>query len=151
MSQTGTFPTISTAIVSIIEAVQQEEGNAFAAVYDYPTVESTLGTPFATVVPSDSPSNYLNIAQNLRSYVFFIDIYYPIEANDEGYQNAFANMRVLIESCLNALDNSNGLNGTSQITLPAPSNWSMTQSSIGTLLDGRIVITAKVSVPQNNG
>lgn len=149
-SQTGNFVTISQAIVSVVGAVQQGGANAFAAVYNYPTAESA-GTPFATVVPSDSPSSYLNVVQNLRSYTFFIDIYYPIETEGDGYSNAFTQMAILVESVLDALDNSNSLNGTAQIVQPSPSNWSMTQSSMGTLLDGRVVLVCKVSTPQSNG
>ena len=150
-SQTGNFVTISQAIVNVLEGIQQEGANAFAAVYNYPTVESTAGTPFVCCVPSDSPSSYLTNVQNLRSYTFFIDIYYPIETQGDGYSNAFTQMTILVETVLDALDNSNSLNGTAQIVQPSPSNWSMAQSSLGTLLDGRVVLVAKVSTPQSNG
>jgi hypothetical protein len=150
-SQTGNFVSISAAIVSVLEGVQQDGANAFAAVYNYPTIESTTGYPWVSVVPSDSPSSYLNVAQNLRSYTFFIDIYYPIEDSGAGYSNAFTTMTVLIETVLDALDNSNSLNGTAQIVQPSPSNWSMAQSSMGAVLDGRVILVAKVSTPQSNG
>jgi hypothetical protein len=149
-SQTGNFVTLSEQLVSTMQAIQQEGNPAFGAVYNYPTIEST-SSPWCTVVPSDSPSTYLNVVQNLRSYVFFIDCYYPIETEGDGYSNAFSVMLVLVESVLDALDNSNSLNGTAQILTPMASNWSMTQSSMGTLLDGRVVATCKVSTPQSNG
>lgn len=151
MSQTGNFTTISAAIVSVLEGIQQAESSAFAGVYNYPTIQSSAGNPFATVAPSDSPSNYLNIAQNLRNYTFQVDLYYAIEADSEGYSTAFSNMMVLVESCLDAIDNSNSLNGTAQIVKPAPSVWGVVQASPGPLLTARINVVACVSVPQSNG
>ena len=150
-SQTGNFSTLSAQIVATMQAIQQDGANAFAAVLPYPTVESTNGFPLCTIVPSDSPSSYLTNIQNLRSYVFFCDAYYPIEDSYGGYENAFTNMLSLVESMLDAVDNSNGFNGTSQITVPSVGSWSMTQSSVGTLLDGRITVTCKVSVSTDNG
>src|ERR1039458_1242576 len=105
-SQTGNFVTISEQLVATMEAVQQEGSPAFGAVYNYPTIESS-SSPFITIVPSDSPSSYLTNVQNLRSYTFFLDAYYPIETEGDGYSNAFSIMLVLVESILDALDNSN--------------------------------------------
>jgi hypothetical protein len=151
MSQAGNFTTISAAIVNVLQNIQQEGSDAFVEIVEYPTVESTDGYPLATVSPSDSPSTYLTTVQNLRSYTFHIDILVPLGTDNGGYESAFSQGRILVDSVLDAVDNSNSLDGTGQIVVPAPSTWSVVQSSVGALLDCLVTVTAKVSVDQDNG
>ena len=143
--------TLSAAIVSVLQNVQQNGESAFADIEAYPTVQFS-GTPAATVVPSDNTSDYATNVQNLRTYTFFVDLYYPLQvASAGGPSQAFAVMAVLVDTVIDAFDNSNTLNGACQILVPTPSSWQLVQSTSGELLNARINLSCKTTVITNNG
>jgi hypothetical protein len=146
------FTDISNAIVILLQGIQQESQPAFASVFPFPSLQGT-GWPIANVVPSSNLSAYESVAEDLRTYIFDIDLYYSIQQNTNGgYQTAFAVMQVLVDTVLDALDNSNDLGlGQVQIMLPTPSVWGMVQTSAATVLTAKITVSCKVLVPQNNG
>lgn len=146
------FSAISAQLVTLLKTIQQQGANAFVDVLPIPTLVFA-GFPAATVTPADNISEYANIAQNLRTYVFDVDIYYAIglEASNGGYQKAFSVMMVLVDSVLDALDTSNDLNNTCDMIRPVPSVWSMVQASSGDVLTARITIQCAKTVTQSNG
>lgn len=146
------FSDISTGIVTVLTAVQQAGAPAFADIQAIPTLQFS-GFPAASVVPADNLSEYANIVQNLRTYVFDIDLYYPIgqQTGNGGYSKAFSVMMVLVDTVLDALDNSNDLNGVADFIRPVPSVWSMVQSAAGDVLTARITLQVAKTVTQSNG
>jgi hypothetical protein len=156
----GVMQNMSDAIVYVLGTIQLSGSNAFVDVEEYPTTEFT-GVPAATVIPSDNTSDYATIVQNLRTYSFFVDIYYPIGIDAGGYQKAFTTMRALVDAALDAFDNSNDLNlnnqyGSSAETIcdmlrPVPSSWAMVQSNGGDLLTARITLNCAKTVTTDNG
>ena len=145
------FVAMSAAIVNVLQTIQQGGAPAFYDIETYPTVNFT-GTPAVTVVPSDNESDYQTIVSNLRTYVFFVDIYLPIEDETQaGLSNVFNTMLTLADTCLDAFDNSNTLNGACQILRPTPSAWSVVAANNGTMLSARITLSAQISVNTNNG
>jgi hypothetical protein len=151
---------MSTAIVTLLGTLQLSSAAAFADIKEYPTVNFE-GIPAVTVIPSDNISDYATITQNLRTYAFFIDIFYPVEGGDAGVAGAFTVMRQLVDLVLYALDNSNNLNGTNQyadslssicdMIRPVPSSWAMVQSGAGDLLSARITLQCAKTVSTDNG
>jgi hypothetical protein len=146
----GNLVNLSQAIVDVLDDIQQDGGNAFADIQDWPTT-NFAGTPAATVVPSDNDSDYATNVQNLRTYVYYVDLYYPIETEGDGAKIAFMQMRQMLDTCLDAFDQSDLLNNTCQLLRPAPSSWSIVQSSMGTLLSARITLDCRITVITNNG
>lgn len=146
------FSDLSTEIVNLLKTVQQEGQFAFVDVLPIPTLQFN-GFPSATVTPADNLSEYANIVENFRTYVFDIDIFYFVgqQPDNGGYTSAFAIMLILVDSVLDALDNSNTLNDKADIIRPVPSVWSTVQTSGGTALTARITIQCAVTVAQNNG
>lgn len=144
------FAPLSAAIVTVLETIQQNGANAFVDIETFPTTNFT-GTPAVTVVPSDNESDYATIVQNFRYYVFYIDIYLPIEQSGDGLSVVFNTMLTLADSCLDAFDMSNTLNGTCQILRPVPSAWSVVASNDGTMLTARITLHCGITVNTNNG
>lgn len=148
----GHFASLSTAIKNVLTPIQQGGAAAFVDVQTIPTLQFK-GYPAVTVVPADNLSDYANVVQNLRTYVFDIDIYYdiPQQAGIGGYDKAFSVMLILVDSVLDAIDNSNDLNNTADFVRPAPSVWSIVQTSAGSALNARITVMCAVTVTQNNG
>lgn len=146
------FGGMSSRIVALLKTVQLQSAPAFADVQAVPTLVFS-GWPAASVVPADNLSEYANIAQNLRTYVFDIDIYYAIgqEASLGGTTKAFTVMMDLVDAVLDALDNSNDLGGFCDMTRPVPSVWSMVQASVGDVLTARITLQCAKTVAQGNG
>lgn len=145
------FDTLSAAIATVLDTVQMDSVAAFAEIDQYPTLEFGA-TPAATVAPSDNTSDYATNVQNLRTYVFNVDLYVPIQqVNNGGLATAFSTMRQLTSLTLNAFDMSNTLSGACQILVPTPSVWGTEQSSLGVLLTARIMLSAKLTVVTNNG
>lgn len=142
---------MSTQIVSVLTAVQQAGHPAFPTVVQYPTTNFESGTPGVTVVPSDNTSDYATIVQNFRGYVFFVDIYIPVEDTNGGIPTAFTTMLTLVDTCLDAIDNSNDLNNACDILRPAPSAWSLVSAGPGELLTARITLNCMKTTVTDNG
>lgn len=142
---------ISAQLVSLLQGIQQAGSTAFADVRPYPTIEFD-GWPAVCVVPADNMSEYQSVVQNLRTYVFDLDLYYSIEQETNGgYSTAFSVMMVLVDTVLDALDNSNDLNNSCDILRPVPSVWGMVQTSAGTALTAKITVQCAKVVNQDNG
>jgi hypothetical protein len=150
MSVSQNFTNMSAAIVQVLQGVQVNDVAVFAQVLPYPSLNFT-GSPSVTVAPSDNASDYATNVQNLRSYGWHVDIYAPIEETNAGYAVVFPQMMALVDSALDAFDNSNSLNGTCQILVPTPSNWSLAQTNLGVCLQAKIILHAKQTVNQDNG
>ncbi len=146
----GNFVNLSAAIVSVLQGIQQEGANAFVQVLDYPSTEFS-GLPSATVVPSDSESDYQTVYSNFRQYLFFVDLYTSMEVEGEGPAVAFAQLRELVDTVLNAYDQSSTLSGACEILRPSPSAWSVIGTGAGVLLSARVTLTCGLSVESNNG
>jgi hypothetical protein len=144
----------------LLEAVTIDGQAVFADVAEYPTTDFA-GVPAATIVPSDNTSDYATSTQNLRTYAFFVDIYYPVESSNGGYENTFKIMRELMDVALDAFDNSNDLNlnnkyGNSYSTIcdflrPVPSSWAMVETAAGDMLTSRITLQCAKTVDTDNG
>jgi hypothetical protein len=147
----GNLVNISAAIADVMRGVIVD-GVGFTDIQEYPTLEFT-GFPAVTIAPSDNDSDYASTVENLRTYAFYVDCYYPIEdpTSSNGYATAFANMRQLIDVVLDAIDNSNSLNGTAQIVKPAPSFWQVMETEASVVLTARINLKTKVTSFTNNG
>jgi|SRR5882672_5446798 len=144
------FSILSQAIVNVLQGVQQSGAAAFADITTNPST-SFLGTPAVSAVPSDSPSDYATNVQNFRHYGFFVDIYLDIQADGSGMTVAFPIMLTLVDSVLDAFDQSNTLSGNCQILRPAPSAWSLAESADSVLLTARIILDCGTTVITNNG
>ena len=151
---------MSTAIVAVLEGIQVSGSSVFDDVEEYPTT-NFAGIPAATVIPSDNISDYATITQNLRTYAFFVDLFYPIQGENMSASAAFVMMRQLVDLVLYAFDNSNNLNGSNQypdslstvcdMIRPVPSSWAMVQSDVGDLLTARITLQCAKTVSTDNG
>jgi hypothetical protein len=150
---------MSAAINSVLAGITNSGDTVFSDIKEYPTTEF-LGTPAATIVPSDNISDYATINQNLRTYAFFVDMFIPIESSTGGYATSFSTMRQLLDLALDAFDNSNDLNMNNQygssaeavcdFLRPVPSSWSMVESGSGDLLMARITLQCAKTVNTNN-
>lgn len=139
---------MTNGIVNVLSAIGT---NYIADVRTYPTVEFNAW-PAATVCPADNVSDYQSVSQNLRTYVFDIDLYYNIQQVDNGgYQMAFDVMRQIVDLVLDGIDNSNDLNNACDIVRPAPSTWGMVTTSAGTALTAKITVSCAKVVNQDNG
>lgn len=146
----GNLVNISAAIVNVLQSVKQNNQSAFAQILTYPSVEFT-GLPAATVAPSDTESDYQTIVSNLRTYTFQVDLYNTMQFTGDGPAVAFTTMLTLVDTVLDAFDNSDSLANTTQILIPTPSAWSVIETTTGVMLSARIVLHAKMSVNSNNG
>ena len=146
----GNLTNLSSAMANVLTAVQQGGSAAFADVEQYPTTTFT-GSPAATVAPSDIASDYATTVQDLRTYAFVVDLYYPIEDTNGGVANAFTQMSTLVDTTLDAFDNSNDLNNTCQMLRPVPGSWSLIETSFGTAVTARITLKCAITTATNNG
>ena len=146
----GNISNLSSEIASVLEGIQQDSSSAFADVEQYPTTTFT-GSPAATVAPSDIASDYATVVQDLRTYSFVVDLYYPVEDVGVGVANAFTQMSILLDTTLDAFDNCNDLNNNCQILRPTPGNWSLIETSFGTAVTARITLKCLITVNTNNG
>lgn len=144
------FVSISAAIKTVLSSVTQDGSSAFEDIKEEPTLNFG-GFPACSIAPSASPSQVSTNVQNLRSYQWEISLYYIINADNEGLSVAFSAMRTLIDSCLDALDNSNSLDNTALIVRPAPSTWGIVEGETGVMLNANIALEAITSVDTNNG
>lgn len=151
---------MSAAIKTVLLSVQLDSVPVFADIQEYPTTDF-VGVPAATIVPSDNTSDYATNVQNMRTYAFIVDIYYPIESTNGGYASTFTLMRRLMDVALDAFDNSNDLNLSNTFTTsadavcdflrPVPSSWSMVETSSGDMLTARITLQCAKTVDTDNG
>lgn len=141
---------LSAEIVNVLSNIEQEDAPAFAEINNFPN-NNFGGTPAATVVPSDNQSDYATIVQDLRTYAFDIDLYIPIEQEDNGVQTSFEQMSVLYDSCIDAFDNCNDLNAQCDMLRPVTGAWGVVQSNQGELLTARIILRCAKTVVTNNG
>jgi len=125
------FTTFSTQIKTVLQAVQQSGSAAFVDVLEYPSNKFT-GFPSATVVPSDVQSDYATVKQNRRRYVFNVYLYYSLENSNQA--TAYTNMRILIDTVLDALDKSNDLSGNADFVTPVPMQWGVQETESGVCL-----------------
>jgi hypothetical protein len=149
------FTQLSSAIATVLQGVTNADGSAAfqtTNILQYPSFQFQ-GYPAVTVAPSDNRSDYATTTQNLRTYTYFIDIFYLIQnPNDtKAYQTAFTNMRYLVDITLDALDNCDSLNGACDILIPSPSAWSVIVSGASLMLTARISLGCKTTVVTNNG
>lgn len=157
---TDIMQNMSGAIKYVLEQIQLDSAPAFADVEEFPTTEFS-GVPAATIIPSDNTSDYSSVTENMRTYAFYVDLYYPIQSSEGGYQNSFTIMRQLVDACLDAFDNSNDLNlnnqfGSSYDTIcdflrPTPSSWAMVETGSGDMLTARITLQCAKVVYTDNG
>lgn len=147
----GNMANISGALVTVLTNIQQEGAAAFADIRPYPTLQMN-GWPAATVTPADNLSEYESITENFRTYVFDVDLYYQIQQDSNGgYNTAFTTMLLLVDSVLDAIDNSNDLGNNCDIIRPAPSVWGMVQTSAGSALTAKVTVQCGKLVSQDNG
>jgi hypothetical protein len=139
---------MSAAIKNVLEAVTIDGQAVFADVAEYPTTDFA-GVPAATIVPSDNTSDYATSTQNLRTYAFFVDIYYPVESSNGGYENTFKIMRELMDVALDAFDNS--YSTICDFLRPVPSSWAMVETAAGDMLTSRITLQCAKTVDTDNG
>lgn len=155
----GHLQNMSAAIKNVLASTTLDGSPIFADIQEFPTT-SFSGVPAATIAPSDNTSDYATNIQNMRTYAFLIDIYYPIETAAGGNENAFSIMRRLVDVVLDALDNSNDLNlnnqyGSSYDTIcdflrPVPSNWAMVETGSGDMLTARVTVQCAKTVDTDN-
>lgn len=147
----GHFVQLSSAIKTVLSNIS-DPAATFADIQELPSMEFS-GYPAATIAPSNTESDYANIVQNLRTYAFNVDIFYPVENPEsiDGYAEAFAAMRGLMDITLDAFDNSNCLDNACQILRPAPSVWLVVETGSSTMVEARITLRCALTVSTNNG
>lgn len=147
----GNLTNLSAAIKTVLQGVVIG-GEGFKDIREYPSLEFT-GYPAATIAPSDNDSDYATTVENLRTYIFYVDVFYPVEdpTSSDGYANAFEQMRKLVDVTLDAFDMSNTLNNACQMLTPAPANWTVVETESSVNLSARITLNCKATVYTNNG
>jgi hypothetical protein len=146
----GNLVNLSGAIKTVLEGITTPEAQ-FVDIQEQPTLEFA-GYPAASITPSDIESSYANIIENMRTYSFDVDIFYPIEDSvSNGYGTAYAAMRGLMDEVMDAFDNSNSLADACQILRPTPSVWVVVESGSSVLLSARINLKCATTVQTNNG
>ena len=138
------FVAISAKLKTVIAGVQQASSAAFVDVLENPTGQFN-GFPSATIVPTDVSSIYATVNQNRRSYGFEVALFISI-GNTGDVATAFAQMRVLADSVLDALEQTIDLGGIVNYLIPVPMRWSIEASDSGDVLVAPIQITAEKDV-----
>lgn len=118
----GNLDTLSGKIRDVLVASQVSGSSAFVQVLQRSSNQFT-GYPSATIVPGETDSDYATVKQNTRTYVFMIYIYENLEsltATGSTADNAWLNIRLLIDVVLDALDKSNDLANGCDFLRPVP-------------------------------
>lgn len=106
------FRTLSNQIKSILEGISDIQN-----VYDYPWYKFD-GYPAATILPSDLESDYETSVENLREYVFNVELFLSLNAvNKDGYEqkveDGFRIMENLIDTVIDTFDKDETMTGIS--------------------------------------
>lgn len=116
-------------------------------IYDGTVTEYT-GTPAAILEPADGPeSEFATSAENYRGYGYYVFI--RMDTMTATYLTSRQNMRLIIDSVLDALDRSKMLNGTVDILKAATFRWLKENSATGVTLIAPILITAQKTIEVN--
>lgn len=117
-------------------------------VYDEPRLEFS-GYPAAIITPSEDESDYETTTENLRVYVFNIDLFYEIPSS--GISSALDALYDLADDVMDAFDQDQTLSG---ISLPSrytmvgiePSSGAWSQVPDKKLLTKTVKLRIKISV-----
>ena len=116
-------------------------------IYDGTVTEYT-GTPVAILEPADGPeSEFATSAEDYRGYGYYIFIRMDTEVTT--YLTSRKNMRLIVDSVLDALDRSKMLNGVVDIMKAATFRWLKENSATGVTLIAPIQITAQKTIEVN--
>lgn len=85
----------------------------------YPTNTFSSGYPSATIVGPEIKSAYDTVTENQRSYIFTIYIYDDVV--QQSIQTAFSSLRDIVDSALDAIDQSLNLAGNADFVRPTAS------------------------------
>lgn len=149
----GNLVNLSSAIAAVLGELKDTDASAlFKDIQEVPTLEFS-GYPAVTVAPSDVESDYATVVQNMRTYAFAVDIYYPIADPNSvaGYAEGFAAMRGLMDNVVDAFDNSDDLHNACQILRPAPSSWQVVETAASVMVSARVHLKCLITTPTNNG
>lgn len=125
---------MSAALVTILTAVKDPSAPteaAFTNIYEYPT-NAFDGTPSVTIYPAGAPSEYQDVADNLRGYGFFVCIY--IDLTNRNYAQVWPIMRQLVDATLDAIDRSIDLNATADLVRATPLDWFLEEPEQGSFI-----------------
>lgn len=135
----GNLNTITSEVVDILGTVVLSGEGAYHEIVTYPTNEFS-GYPAASIVPAATPSDYITVAQNQRSYGMSVELYYPLDQNN--WQTAFDTMRDLVDATMDALDQSIDLNGKCDFLRAVPMNWTIQMAGQGHVIAAEILLAA---------
>lgn len=113
------FETIITKLVAKVkEHADFDDTNVFT--YE-PRVGDVEVDPFITITPSGNENEWVNNAENRRTYSFKIRVF--IERQNRGNASADAAMRNIIDSLIDLFDLDYTIGGSVIMARAAPSAW----------------------------
>lgn len=103
------------------------------------------GYPAVSVLMSDNENDFWSTAENLRKFVFNLDIFVQIakntgSADDNAQQKAERVMGDVVSDILNKFDNEIDLNGQADFVDATPSSWDFVQLPGGYMRHAKIKI-----------
>lgn len=101
---------------------------ATGAVFNYePSLDAIQNDPFVVIVPSENESEFESTSENMRTYAFLIRVF--VERNARGEQDADAQMALIVDAIIDALDSDTTLSVSGVIFSEAnPSSWGYVES-----------------------
>lgn len=113
-------------------------------IYDGARTEPA-GTPAAFIVPADGPnSEFATSAENYRGYGFYIFVAMDTELTN--YAITRKNMRLIVDTVLDAIDRSGMLAGTADMVQAASFKWIEEETATGLNIVAPLLITAQRTV-----
>ena len=147
------FEAIYNAIVSVLQTVADpnnatsmlfENTDSTWNIYDGP-VTDWKGTPAAVIIPSDGPaSKFVSNYENIRGYGFYVFI--AMDTTIANYVTSRANMRLIVDAVLDAIDRSDMLNGTADIVEAVTLKWIEEEGANGVNIIAPLEVLAKKTV-----
>lgn len=103
------------------------------------------GYPAVSVSMSDNENEFWSTAENIRKFVFNIDIFVQISKNtstadDNAQQKAERAMGEVVSDILDKFDNEIDLNGTADFVDATPSSWDFVELPGGYMRHAKIKI-----------
>jgi hypothetical protein len=107
--------------------------------------QTDTNTPAAMIVPADGkPSEFATSTENYRGYGFYIFV--VMDTTIPNYAATRANMRLIVDSVLDAIDRSGMLGGTADMLQAASFRWLEEETANGVNIIAPLEISAQRTI-----
>jgi hypothetical protein len=113
--------------------------------------QTDTNTPAAMIVPADGvPSEFATSAENYRGYGFYIFVVMDTTTDTVVYTQTRKNMRLIVDSVLDAIDRSGMLSGTADMLQASSFRWLEENTANGLNIIAPLQISAQRTVEVRN-